>query len=216
MGDKGFRRGFMTAVFMFIGIAVVFLVGKSVMPSVGEAFVLESIPEFSESASDNTWSAAESSTISSVSSAPVSSLPVISSSFSSATEAPPENSAGTADGSPEMQSIVSSETASVSSEPPVSLSESKAEQSTVSQPESSSSASEQESSAPPVSESGIININTATAHELQGLNGIGEVKARAIIDYREQNGGFSSVDELINVKGIGEKTLEKIRADITV
>ncbi|GEM_PF-4992294 len=219
MGDKGFRSGFMTAVFMFIGIAVVFLVGKSVMPSVGEAFVLESIPEFSESASDNTGSAAESSTMSSVSSAPVSSLPVISSSsssFSSATEAPPENSAGTADGSPEMQSIVSSETASVSSEPPVSLSESTAEQSTVSQPESSSSASEQESSAPPVSESGIININTATAHELQGLNGIGEVKARAIIDYRVQNGVFSSVDELINVKGIGEKTLEKIRADITV
>lgn len=63
---------------------------------------------------------------------------------------------------------------------------------------------------------GVININTASSSELQGLTGIGEVKARAIIEYREQNGGFSSVDELINVKGIGEKTLEKIRDKITV
>lgn len=66
------------------------------------------------------------------------------------------------------------------------------------------------------SDSGIININTATRRELQKLEGIGETKARAIIDYREQNGEFSSVDELVNVSGIGEKTLEKIRADITV
>lgn len=61
-----------------------------------------------------------------------------------------------------------------------------------------------------------ININTATRRELQKLVGIGEVKARAIIEYRERNGEFSSVDELVNVSGIGEKTLEKIRADITV
>lgn len=66
------------------------------------------------------------------------------------------------------------------------------------------------------SDSGIININTATRRELQKLEGIGEVKARAIIDYREKNGEFSSVDELVNVSGIGEKTLEKIRANITV
>ncbi len=67
---------------------------------------------------------------------------------------------------------------------------------------------------PSVSEK--ININTATRRELQKLDGIGEVKARAIIEYRERNGEFSSVDELVNVSGIGEKTLEKIRADITV
>ncbi len=62
----------------------------------------------------------------------------------------------------------------------------------------------------------LINVNTATAEALMMLNGIGEVKAQAIIDYREEHGGFSNVDELINVKGIGEKTLEKIRSSVTV
>ena len=64
--------------------------------------------------------------------------------------------------------------------------------------------------------SGKLNINSATAEQLTALNGIGETKAAAIIAYRDEHGGFSSVDELLNVKGIGEKTLENIRKFITV
>ncbi|MGN1423404.1 MAG: ComEA family DNA-binding protein, partial [Oscillospiraceae bacterium] len=62
----------------------------------------------------------------------------------------------------------------------------------------------------------VININTASSLTLQKLNGIGLIKARAIVEYREKNGAFTSVDELVNVKGIGKATLEKIRNDITV
>lgn len=65
-------------------------------------------------------------------------------------------------------------------------------------------------------EASLININTANSAQLQTLKGIGEVKAQAIIDYRNNNGYFTSVDELINVSGIGEKTLENIRPYITV
>lgn len=67
-----------------------------------------------------------------------------------------------------------------------------------------------------VEEPVIININTASAHQLQRLNGISQATADAVIEYRENNGGFKSVDEIINVKGMGEKTLEKIRGSITV
>lgn len=66
------------------------------------------------------------------------------------------------------------------------------------------------------SQSGRININRAEADELRSLPGIGEAKASAIIRYREENGDFKSVDELINVSGISEKILESIRNDITV
>lgn len=64
--------------------------------------------------------------------------------------------------------------------------------------------------------SNLININTATIDELQKLNGIGEAKAKAIVDFRETNGLFPTVKSIINVPGIGEKTLEKIIDDITV
>ena len=63
---------------------------------------------------------------------------------------------------------------------------------------------------------GLVDINTASAEELCTLDGIGEVIAGRIIEYREENGPFTSVDELINVKGIGEKKLEDIRDRICV
>lgn len=61
-----------------------------------------------------------------------------------------------------------------------------------------------------------ININTAGLSELMTLTGIGEVKARAILSYRTENGAFSSPEDLINVSGIGEKILAKIIDKICV
>ncbi len=66
-----------------------------------------------------------------------------------------------------------------------------------------------------VTTSGKININTATAAELDSLPGIGETKANAIIEYRNSHGGFKSIDDLDNVKGIGPATIEKFRDKIT-
>lgn len=62
----------------------------------------------------------------------------------------------------------------------------------------------------------IIHINTATLDELEGLKGIGKVKAQAILDYRSENGDFLSPEELLQVDGIGPATLENILPYITV
>jgi competence protein ComEA len=62
----------------------------------------------------------------------------------------------------------------------------------------------------------VVNVNTASAAELAGLKGIGDAKARAIIEYREKNGPFKSVDELRDVRGIGDKLLAQLRPSVTV
>jgi competence protein ComEA len=62
----------------------------------------------------------------------------------------------------------------------------------------------------------IVNVNTASATELETLSGIGEVIAAAIVDYRTQNGPFTSVDQLEDVSGIGPATMEEIRDSVTV
>ncbi len=66
------------------------------------------------------------------------------------------------------------------------------------------------------SSSGLVNINTASAAELQTLSGIGASIAQSIIDERTQNGAFASVDDLMRVSGIGEKKLAKIKDCICV
>lgn len=63
---------------------------------------------------------------------------------------------------------------------------------------------------------GLININTATQEELESLPSIGEVRAQAIITYREEHGGFRTTDELMEVSGIGEKIFADISPHITV
>ncbi|MCD8231911.1 MAG: helix-hairpin-helix domain-containing protein [Clostridiales bacterium] len=63
---------------------------------------------------------------------------------------------------------------------------------------------------------GKVNINTATADELTVLNGIGEMKAAAIVAYREEHGSFQSIEEIMQVDGIAEATYNKIKDEITV
>ena len=60
-----------------------------------------------------------------------------------------------------------------------------------------------------------ISINKATAEELQSLSGIGESKAKAIIEHRDKNGQFKTIEEIKNVPGIGEALFEKIKNNIT-
>lgn len=69
---------------------------------------------------------------------------------------------------------------------------------------------------PAESSNGIININSASVEELEHLNGIGQSKAKSIVEYREKNGGFKNVEDIKNVDGIGEKMFEKIKESITV
>lgn len=64
--------------------------------------------------------------------------------------------------------------------------------------------------------SGVVNLNTATQEELQLLPGIGESRARAVIEARKRRGGFQKVEDLLEVKGIGEAGLERLRPHVTL
>ncbi|MCP5244981.1 MAG: ComEA family DNA-binding protein [Burkholderiales bacterium] len=62
----------------------------------------------------------------------------------------------------------------------------------------------------------VVNVNTATQAELEVLQGIGPAKAKAIIEYREKHGLFTSIEGLIEVDGIGPGTMKQLRESITV
>ena len=62
----------------------------------------------------------------------------------------------------------------------------------------------------------IVNINTATKEELMKLNGVGEAKAALIINFRETNGGFNNINDLMKIKGIKQKFFDKIKDSICV
>lgn len=61
-----------------------------------------------------------------------------------------------------------------------------------------------------------ISINTASIEQLQTLSGIGDTKAKSIVDYRNENGPFSKIEDIMNVSGIGEAVFAKIKDHITV
>jgi competence protein ComEA len=67
-----------------------------------------------------------------------------------------------------------------------------------------------------INQSGKVSLNSATIEELMTLPGIGEGKAKLIIEYRNTNNGFKEIDEIMNVKGIGEKVFEKLKAYLTL
>ena len=67
-----------------------------------------------------------------------------------------------------------------------------------------------------VTTAGPVNLNTATAVQLDALPGIGKSTAQRIVEYRQKNGGFKKIEELMNVKGVGEKSFLRLKPLITV
>lgn len=61
-----------------------------------------------------------------------------------------------------------------------------------------------------------VDVNGATQAELEAVKGIGPSKAKAIIEYRQKNGPFKSLDDLVKVKGLGKSSLSKLKGELTV
>ena len=83
-------------------------------------------------------------------------------------------------------------------------------------PNVTESPSKEESSNNSSNNKELVNINTATKEQLMSVSGIGESKALAIISYRTENGLFKSINDLLNVSGIGDSLFAKIKEFITV
>ena len=62
----------------------------------------------------------------------------------------------------------------------------------------------------------LIDVNQASAAQLESLPGVGEVTAERIIEYRKENGGFKKIEELMNVRGIGERSFLRLRPLVTI
>ncbi|MEE3331731.1 MAG: helix-hairpin-helix domain-containing protein [Myxococcota bacterium] len=69
---------------------------------------------------------------------------------------------------------------------------------------------------PLAAQEGVVNVNTATVAQLEKLPGVGKVRAQAIVRFRKDNGGIASLDELTQVRGIGEALLRKLRPHLTL
>jgi competence protein ComEA len=79
-------------------------------------------------------------------------------------------------------------------------------------------AAQQTTSQPPAAakSEAVVNLNTATLADLESLPGIGKATAQRILEYRQKSGGFKKVEDLMNVKGIGEKSFLKLKNRLTV